>query len=310
MAEALVADVGASHTRLALTADGWLRADSARRIVNAEFAGFVPMLEAYLAGRGTWPDAICAGVAGPVRAGTAQLTNLDWVIDGAEIARATGAAEVHLINDLQAQGYALDDLDPQSVTPIFAGHPDPDGPRMVLGLGTGSNIAVVHQVGAELLVAPAEAGHSGLPHLNAAANAVIAALGAELPHKPYEALLSGSGLVRLHRLRSGVTLTAPEILGQAAQGEAECADTLTLFLEILGAVMGNLALTHMATGGVFLIGGLARAVAPRLNGPSFRETFIAKGPYRPIMEEMPIHLVTDDTAALVGCARYLRQMLK
>jgi glucokinase len=310
MAEGLVADVGASHTRLALTLDGALIPGSVQRFLNAEFSGFIPMLTQYLAAQGRGPHGVAAGVAGPVRAGTAQLTNLDWFIDGAEIARATGAAEVHLINDLQAQGYALDDLDPQSVTPIFAGHPDLDGPRMVMGLGTGSNIAVVHRVGADLLVPPAEAGHSGLPYLGDAANAVISALGTEVPHRPYEALLSGSGLMRLHRLRCGVTLTAPEILGQAAQGEAECSETLNLFLEILGAVMGNLALTHMATGGVFLIGGLARAMASMLNSPEFRGSFTAKGPYRPIMEEMPIHLITDDTAALLGCARRLRQRLK
>ncbi len=310
MAEGLVADIGASHTRLALTLDGALKPGSARRFLNADFPGVLPMIASYLDEQGAQPKAICAGVAGPVRAGRAQLTNLDWFMDGAEIARATGAAEVHLINDLQAQGYALDDLDRQSVTPIFAGHPDLDGPRMVLGLGTGSNIAVVHRVGADLLVPPAEAGHSGLPHLDTTANAVISALGAEVPHKPYEALLSGSGLMRLHRLRCGAILTAPEILGQAEREEGDCAETLTLFLELLGAVMGNLALTHMATGGVFLIGGLARAMAPMLNAPEFRGNFAAKGPYRPIMEAMPLHLITDDTAALTGCARYLRQRLK
>ncbi len=310
MAEGLVADVGASHTRLAQISDGALKPGSARRFLNADFPGVLPMIASYLDEQGARPKAICAGVAGPVRAGTAQLTNLDWFMDGAEIARTTGATEVHLINDLQAQGYALDDLDPQSITPIFAGQPDPDGPRMVLGLGTGSNSAVVHRVGADLLVPPAEAGHSGLPHLGGAANAVIAALGAEVPHKPYEALLSGSGLMRLHRLRCGASLTAPEILGQAEQAGGDCAETLTLFLEILGAVMGNLALTHMATGGVFLIGGLARAMAPRLNAPEFRGPFTAKGPYRPIMAAMPLHLITDDTAALTGCARYLRQRLK
>ncbi|MBW4974520.1 glucokinase [Roseovarius mucosus] len=310
MRESLVADVGASHTRVALTAGSALKPGSVQRFENAAFAGLLPILAAYLAEHGTHPRAICAGVAGPVRAGTAQLTNLDWFIDGAEMAHAAGATEVHLINDLQAQGYALDDLDPAWIMPVFAGHPDPNGPRMVLGLGTGSNIAVVHRVGADLLVPPAEAGHSGLPHLGDAANAVIAALGAEVAHKPYEALLSGSGLVRLHRLRSGVALTAPDILTGASQGQGACAETLALFLEILGAVMGNLALTHMATGGVFLIGGLARAMAPLLNRPEFRQMFVAKGPYRPIMEAMPIHLITEDTAALIGCARYLRQRLK
>ncbi len=302
MADWLLADMGASHTRLALaTADG-LRPETARRLANDEFAAPGALIAAYLDGARV--AAICAGVAGPVRGGAAQLTNRDWRIEAAALAQTTGAARVHLMNDLQAQAMALDDLDPACLTPVLPGTPDPEGARMVLGLGTGSNIAVAHRVAGRLFVPPAEAGHSGLPHLDAEADGVIAALGTEVAHKPYEALLSGPGLARLHRLRTGERRDAPAIV---AADDAPARATRALFARLLGAVAGNLALTHMATGGVFLIGGTARAIAPHLLGTDFAAAFTARGPYAGIMQAIPVTLVTDDHAALRGCWRALRQ---
>jgi len=302
MAEWLLADIGASHTRLALATAKGVRPDSLRRLVNDAFDGPEALIADYLGG--AIVSSLCAGVAGPVRGRAAQLTNRDWHVQATTLARLSGASRVHLMNDLQAQAMALDDLGPACLVPVLPGTPDPDGPRMVLGLGTGSNIAVAHRVAGRLFVPPAEAGHSGLPHLDDEANAVIAALGAEVAHKPYEALLSGPGLARLHRLRSGETRDAPAILA-AETGPAR--DTVALFARLLGAVAGNLALTHMATGGVFLIGGTARAVAPHLAAAGFADSFAARGPYAGIMREMPVTLIADDGAALVGCWRYLKQ---
>jgi len=308
MAEWLLADVGASHTRLARGTGQGLCPGTARRYANADFAGIAPLMVAYLDGAPV--DAVCAGVAGPVRAGTAQLTNLDWFIDAAEIARATGAQAAHLLNDLQAQAHALDDLPAASILPLVRGVPDPDGPRMVMGLGTGSNIAVAHRVGERLFVPPAEAGHSGLPHMGRAENDLIAALGREVTHKPYEAFLSGPGLARLHRLRTGQEQAPERIIAGYETGADNARHTLETFGHILGTVMGNLALTHMSTGGVYLIGGLARAIAPHFNDLECHRHFCAKGPYTQIMRNMPISLVTNDHAALLGCLHHLRCILK
>jgi len=304
MADWLLADMGASHTRLALATPEGLRPDTALRLANADFATPEALIAAYLDGARV--AAICAGVAGPVHAGTAQLTNHLWRIEAATLARLTGAARVHLMNDLQAQAMALDDLDPACLIPILPGAPDPEGARMVLGLGTGSNIAVAHRVEGRLFVPPSEAGHSGLPHLDAEANAATAALDEEVAHKPYEALLSGPGLARLHRLRTGERRDAPAIVA-ADDGPARA--TRALFARLLGAVAGNLALTHMATGGVLLIGGTARAIAPHLPGTDFAAAFTARGPYTAIMRDIPVTLVTDDHAALRGCWRTLRQAM-
>ncbi|WP_454282634.1 glucokinase [Roseovarius sp. MBR-79] len=305
MVEWLLADVGASHTRLALATPEGLCAGTAARFSNAAHDGFGALVAGYLDGRHV--VAVSAGVAGPVRGGAARLTNLDWVIEGAAVARASGAAHVHLMNDLQAQAMALDDLAPSALVPILPGTPDPDGPRMVMGLGTGSNIAVAHRVAGRLFVPPAEAGHSSLPHMDEETNRLIAALACEVAHKPYEALVSGRGLARLHRLRSGTGMTAPEIVAAFEAGDSAARATLMLFTRLLGTVMGNLALNHMATGGVFLIGGVARALAPHLAGLGLAEALTAKGPYAEIMRAMPVTLITDDDAALVGCWRALHQ---
>ncbi|MGX0875458.1 glucokinase [Roseovarius sp. MBR-154] len=308
MAEFLLADVGASHTRLARGTGRGLCPGTARRITNAEFSGLAPVMAAYLEDAPV--DAVCAGVAGPVRAGTARLTNLDWVIDTAEIARATGAQAVHLLNDLQAQAHALDDLPAAAILPLVPGVPVPDGPRMVMGLGTGSNIAVAHRVNATLYVPPAEAGHSGLPHMGVEENDLVAALAREMAHKPYEAVLSGPGLARIHRLRTGQEQTPDRIIAGYETGMPDARHTLELFGHILGTVLGNLALTHMSTGGIYLIGGLARAIAPHFTDLECHRHFCARGPYEPIMRDMPISLITDDHAALLGCLHHLRGMLK
>ena len=125
----LLADVGGTNTRVGLADARGLLPDSVRIYENAGFDGLAPLLAAYLCETEPGPiDALCAGVAGPVRDGDAQLTNHDWFIAAADLAAATGAARVRLINDLQAQGYALDDVPPAARVPLFDGAPPPPTP--------------------------------------------------------------------------------------------------------------------------------------------------------------------------------------
>ena len=298
MADLLLADLGGTQCRVGLADATGLLPDTARTYPNAAFTGLAPLLAAYL--DEARPDrirALCAGVAGPVRDGAAQLTNRAWFIDAADLAHATGAAHVHLINDLQAQAWALDDLSPSALAPLIPGRPDACGPRMVLGLGTGCNIAVAHRTASGLLVPPSESGHITLPD-DPDLRPLHDHLRITHPHLPVEAALSGPGLTNLHEALTGNRLAPADIL---ATGHPE---TLRLFTRILGHVAGNLCLSHMATGGLYLIGGTARAIAPHL-GCGFRTAFTARGPYAGIMEAIPVSLVTDDTAALAGCARCL-----
>lgn len=308
----LLTDVGGSRTRMGLATPDGLIPDTTRSHANVEFDGLPQLLGAYLESMHPCTvRALCAGVAGPVRGGTAQLTNHDWFIDNAELQAATGAEHVHLINDLQAQGYALDDLSPDSITTLISGTPaDPDATRLVIGLGTGCNIAVVHRIGGQLFVPPSESGHTSLPHATGQTGALIDHLTQSFPHGPIEAALSGPGLSRIHSFFSGNVLPPDQIIAAYEDGDPTATETLHFFARLFGTVAGNLALAHLPIGGIYLIGGTARAVAPYLIDLGFDETFTAKGPYTQIMQDIPIFLVQDDTAALRGCARYVRQSLK
>lgn len=307
----LLADVGGTNTRVGLTdMQGHLCPDSARSYQNADFSGLAAVLAGYLEDLGhPVVDGLCAGVAGPVGADGAQLTNLDWFIAPDDLRLATGAAHVHLLNDLQAQAYALDDLDDAALVPLVAGRARPDGARLVMGLGTGCNVAVAHRIGDGLCVPPAESGHSGLPHGDAQINALIDHLSQTHPHKPIEAALSGPGLVRLHSWLGGTSSDIRHIIAQHAKGQDTTAtETIRLFARLLGTVAGDMCLNHMATGGLYLIGGVARAVAPHLATSGMPAYFSAKGPYRSILQDIPITLIADDNAALMGCAQFLRQI--
>ncbi len=300
MPHALLVDLGGTSCRVGLADHTLRRVGSIRSFANADFDSLDHLLGSYLSAHAVRIRRLCAGIAGPVQGNTAQLTNHSWCVDGPALARTLGAERADLMNDLQAQAYALDDLTEAALTTLIPARPDPTGPRMTLCLGTGCNIAVAHRQGAQLFVPPSESGHTTLPDAPDF-RALYDHLRGDFRHLPVEAVLSGPGLSRLHAFLTGQTRTPDQILS------ARPADTLGAFARLLGRVAGNLALSHMATGGVYLIGGLARAIAPHLVPHGFPAPFCDRGPYAGIMARMPVHVVNDDAAALLGCARYLRQ---
>lgn len=302
----LLADVGASNTRLGLATDGRFGPDTARSLRNADHADFESLLRSYLAKTGAAPlTAICAGVAGPLAAEAAQLTNHDWRIDARALAALPGAPQVRLINDLQAQAYALGDLPDGASACLVPGRYAPAGAtRAVLGLGTGCNSAVAYSTAQGLFVPPSETGHTRLPLLPHLPDRLVRALGWHGAHLPVEAALCGRGLMRI-AAACGSDAGSPADVIARAQGEPE-AVALRHYLRLLGTVAGDIVLTHLPMGGLYLIGGLARAIAPLLTGPVFTGAFHDKGPYRHITEAVPVHVITDDNAALRGCAHVLR----
>ncbi|MEO0772993.1 MAG: glucokinase [Pseudomonadota bacterium] len=303
-AKHLLIDLGGTQTRICWgNADGTLPATT-RTFQNQNYPSLAPVITAFLEDQPGDVASICAGVAGPVQSGTAQLTNLDWFIDGEALKPLTGARHVFLINDLQAQGYALDDLPPSAITEIKPGQIQ-SGPRLVLNLGTGCNCAVVHRVGNTLFVPPAESGHSALLDTEPGLRPLFDHLRPDHPHLPVEAILSGPGLSRTHAFLTGMRLPPEDVMAQITQGQAP--KTLSLFLRTLGSVAGNFALHHLPMGGLYLSGGLATSIAPYLNHPDFVTPFTARGPYRNIVSAIPIFSITHDGFALHGCHRYLRQ---
>jgi glucokinase len=263
------------------------------------------MLRHYLDGR---PVAgACIAVAGPVQGGRAEMTNLPWVIDTATVAEAAGTARVALLNDLQAQGHALDGLAPGDLRCLRPGNPVAGAARLVVGIGTGFNAAPVHAApGGGLVVAASECGHVTLPVREAEDLALAAAVTGPDGFPAVEDLLSGRGLAALYAHAGGTEAGAgaPRILARLAAGDGAARRAVAAFARHLGMVAGDLALVHLPFGGIYLIGGMARAVAPHL-GATFEAAFLDKGRFSDLLARIPVHVVEDDYAALSGAAAYL-----
>jgi glucokinase len=307
----LVADIGGTYSRVALAKGGQVLEASIRRYRNAEEPGLADVLQSYVAETGARPEAACLALAGPVRGGAGKLTNLDWAIDLPGLRRSTGAPRVALLNDLEAQGHALEALPQGAIRELRPGAPAPgDAARLVLEMGTGFNIAAVHTGPGGRCVAASESGHASLPCFSESDLDLARYLSGGSPRASVEQALSGPGLERLHgwlTTRAGTPHAAsgPEIMQGAAAGEPAALETLRLFVRLLGTVAGDLALITLPFGGIYLTGGVGRAVAPHLPGFGFAEAFADKGRFAGLMAAFPIFVIEDDAAALTGCAAYL-----
>jgi glucokinase len=306
----LVADLGGTNTRVALADGPALRDGSIRRFRNADHAGLDAVLRAYVAETGVAVlSGACVAVAGPVRDGQAHMTNLDWAMDEALIAHATGARRVALINDLQAQGHALGHIAPEHLREVVAGSgARGDAAQLVIGIGTGFNAAPVHEAAGMRVVAPSECGHITLPVRSADDLALAQHLKAQHGFAAVEEALSGRGLVALHGWLGGRAQDAAGIVAGLDAGETQAEATGRLFARLLGTVTGDLALIHLPFGGIYLIGGVARAFGQHLARLGFAEAFRDKGRFGDFVATFPVRVVEDDYAALTGCAAHLESL--
>lgn len=309
----LVADIGATNSRIALAEGGAVLEPSLRRYRNADQGSLPDLLRSYLDKTGARPEAACIALAGPVRDGVGRLTNLAWKIDLPTLGDCTGAARPGLLNDLQAHGYALEALPEVALRTIRRGQPAaPGATRLVIGIGTGFNSAAVYTGPGGRYVTASETGHITLPCFSTADLEMAHHITAGARHAAVEDALSGPGLERLHgwlTTHAGTphAATAPEIMTGVAAGEPAALETLRLFLRLLGTVVGDLALSTLPFGGIYLAGAVGRAIAPHLPGYGFAEAFADKGRFAGLMAAFPIRVIEDDTAALIGCVSYLSQ---
>ena len=328
----LVADIGGTNTRVALAEGSRLRPESVARFRNADYSDLGAVLSAYLAGADHRADlgaalgsrrieAACAAAAGPVRDGVAHLTNLDWQIDGDLLRRVTGATQVEILNDLQAQGHALGHIDPQYLRPVLAGPQAAGASKLVVGVGTGFNAAPVHDMGRIRLVPPSESGHVNLPLVSDEDLRLARFLEARHGFAGVEEALSGRGLEHLYAFAAAEAaqrgsqgqesqsdarlLRAAEIPAAIAAGDPIAQHTGEIFARMMGLVVSNLALTNLPYGGIYLVGGVARAMAPVLEGRSFAAVFTDKGRFSEFLRGFCVQLIEDDYAALTGCAAAL-----
>ncbi len=317
-APSLLADIGGTNTRVALSKAGKVIHGSVRHYPNSDFDALEPVLHRYMAETGTeTPAAACLAMAGPVRDGVGTLTNLDWTLDTHTLAGATGARTVTVMNDLQAQGHALGHIPAEALFPVIAGPPPRlEATQLVIGIGTGFNAAPVFTTPAGRFVPPSESGHVSLPIRSDQDMRLARFLERDHGFAAVEDALSGRGLVALHQfvcIEAGTpeqaTLKGKQIMTAVADGDPLCRQAAALFARLIGAVAGDLALTQLPFGGIFLIGGVARAMAPYLVEMDFAQAMYDKGRFSDFLGQFPVTVVSDDNAALTGMALHLQALL-
>ena len=320
---ALVADIGGTNTRVGLADGAVLRQDSVAKFRNEDFTGIDAVLASYMAKEQiTHIEGACVAGAGPVQDGAVMMTNLfdergqPWIIDKARVTRATGAGQVAILNDLQAQGQALGHIAAQNLRCVIDGPRMPGASMLVVGLGTGVNAAPVHNTAWGRLVPPSECGHVNMPVRSdedlALAKFIEARLAAagDIPHAGVEEVLAGRGLVNLHAFAADAAgkpadLTSAQVLAALDAGDAIAAHAAALYVRILARTLGDLALIHLPYDGIYLIGGMSRAMTPHFITYGLDRTFREERRVDLLVKDFSVTVVEDDFAALTGCAAYL-----
>ena len=312
----LAGDVGGTKTFLALARieAGRLVVEREARFPTGDFAALTPMVQAFLAG--TAPASACFGLASPVSGRRVKLTNREFWIDADEIARHCGIAQVRLINDFAAIGYGLDALAGSDLETLQMGQVKRHAPRALIGAGTGLGVAILVWQGTHYEVLSSEGGHVDFAPVNEAQIDLLRFLIKAYGHVSYERILSGAGLVATFEhlcttqspseaLRDALKQDDPAaaISAFGLNGRDALAQTaLALFTQVYGQQAGNLALTTLAEGGVYIAGGIAPKIIARLRDGHFIDAFCTKGRYREWLAQIPVKVVMNPKVGLLGAA--------
>lgn len=321
----LVGDIGGTKTGLALAhrSGERIRLESRRRYPSRDFASLAAIVGRYLDQTGAAVDAASLAVAGPVRDGRSRTTNLPWEIDGADLALRFGLRQVRLLNDLEAVGWGIADLGEQDTAVLQAGDADAAGNACVVAAGTGLGQAGLYWDGRRHRPFATEGGHADFAPLPQEPElSLLAYLQARHGHVSWERVVSGMGIGNLYRfladragnehaaaveraLLGGGDLAAAVATTASQDACPVCAEAMALFVRLYGREAGNVALKHLALGGVYLGGGIAPKNLELLRAPGFLEAFRDKGRMSDLMARMPVRVILDPYVALRGAARYL-----
>ncbi len=317
----LAGDIGGTHARLAFfdVSNGHFSLISASVFPSREYTGLDEIVAKFVDATSVHPDSACFGVAGPVRNGRVEASNLPWVIDSNRLADELRIRKAVLINDVEANAWGIPTLDPKDVVSLNQVKGAPAGNQAVIAAGTGLGEAGMYWDGVQHHVFACEGGHGDFAPRNELEMDLLRYLRARFGHVSYERIVSGPGLLNaFHFLRDSGRGTEPKWLADemlhsdpaaaiskaALDGKCPLSEqALDLFVSIYGAEAGNLALKIMATGGVYLGGGIAPKIVPKLSGPLFMQAFVCKGRMQPLLETMPVKVITNDKTALLGAAR-------
>ena len=318
----LAGDIGGTHARLAFfdAIDGRFSLVSASVFPSREYSGLDEIVAKFVDTSNLHPDTACFGIAGPVRNGRVEASNLPWIIDSKRLADELKITKAILINDLEANAWGIASLGEQDQVALNRVKGMPVGNQAVISAGTGLGEAGLFWNGNGYEIFASEGGHCDFaPHTELEIE-LLRYLVARFGHVSFERIVSGPGLVNVYNfLRDTHRGEEPQWLtDELAQGDQAATisraavagknvlaeNALDLWISIYGAEAGNLALKLMATGGVFLGGGIAPKIVSKLSSPLFMQAFVSKGRLQPLLESIPVKVITNDKIALFGAARY------
>jgi len=318
----LAGDIGGTHARLAFfdVVDGHFSLVSASVFPSREYRSLDEIVSKFVDSSNVRPDAACFGVAGPVRNGRVEASNLPWIIESKQLADELKLRRTVLINDLEANAWGIPSLDSKDVVCLNQVKAAPAGNQAVIAAGTGLGEAGMYWDGVKHHVFACEGGHGDFAPRNDLELDLFRYLRTRFGHVSYERIVSGPGLVNVfHFLRDTGRGSQPAwlldemsrsdpaaaISRAGVQGKCPlCEQAVDLFVSIYGAEAGNLALKILAIGGMYLGGGIAPKLLPKLAGPLFMQAFLSKGRMQSLLESINVKVITNESIALLGAARY------
>ena len=320
----LAGDVGGTKVHLALYGFEHARLVHVRdeRFPAHEYSGLQEIVQRFLAESAN-PEitAACFGVPGPVRGGRLRLTNLPWVLDARELSAGLNITHLFLINDLEANGYGIPELTPDQILTLNQGDPAGVGNRALVSAGTGLGEGVLVWNGKTHVPMASEGGHSDFAARNPLEMELFTWLTQKLNGRvSYERVISGPGLTNIYTfLRDEKGMEEPAwltqrmqtedpnaIIGEAGEaGTSElCSKALEMFAASYGAEAGNMVLTVLATGGMYIGGGIAPKMLKTMQSGVFMQAFADKGRLSELLVHTPVHIILESRAALMGAAAY------
>ncbi len=314
----LAGDIGGTKTNLALVAvhDGDLHLEAVRSFASRRYDSLEDIVAAYLSEHRVAIDRACFGVAGPVLAGEATVTNVPWRISERSLSEHLQGAPARLINDLTALAHAVPLLKAADLVTLQSAASQPGEPIAILAPGTGLGQGFLCWDGRRYRPGASEGGHTDFAPGDDLQIRLLQYLRKEYGHVSWERVIAGPGLYNIYRFLCAEGGEQPEWVAErlaggdpsavisalGLSGRDPCSSqALDIFVSVLGAQAGNLALTYMATGGVYLGGGVPPKILPRLQDGRFLRAFHDKGRLSHVLEHIPVHVIRDSqAAALLG----------
>jgi glucokinase len=316
----LAGDIGGTKTNLGIFSMGKRRPlmKAFKGYPSREYRGLEEIIRAFLSENRCVVRKACFGVAGPVDKGVCKTTNFPWTVNASKIKRLFAMEEVRLINDLSAMAAAVPYLITPEILVINPARPEKNGNISIIAPGTGLGQALLIYSEKGYIPVPSEGGHVDFAPTNELEAGLLKFLWNKYDHVSLERIISGMGILNIYDyLKSTGKYREPDylslklkggdpakVINELAREKAQklCLATIDVFISILGAAAGNLALTGLTKGGVYIGGGIPPKLLWRMKGDTFMKPFTGKGRFKVLMDKIPVSLILNNNAGLIGAA--------